>query len=222
MFSIEQIRNTFVAILFMCVSTTSGALPMDEFGEDEGSGGSSSGNQEYTCADCRDPFANYVDFGNYAHNLLLGEDPSVGLFAGFGAGAQTWFLDIKNSLGEIVSVSVEVFDMNVGIWPDETREIMVVLPNGVVLRYNVLASGFGSNLPVGVQQPVVPDSPSGSSDGAGGGDDGSDDDYSGEEDDSFDEAQDYLDDDDGPEGVVEIEDPNEDGEFGPWDEEEEL
>ena len=132
------------ALLGFCLNAGS-VSAQDEYEEEEE--GERENYNAFACTDCRDAFYYYIDFGNFAFNALIGADPWIG--GADGAHNQGWFVNVISLQGQIVQVHVSYFS-SVGLpFPGSTIEITVVLPNGVVRSYKVLASNLGSDLPVG-------------------------------------------------------------------------
>jgi hypothetical protein len=131
-------------LLALCLNANSVSAQDEYEEEDEGERAKF---HAFACADCRNAFYYYVDFGNFAFNALMGADPWIG--GADGARTDGWFVDVMNLQGQIVQVDVSFFS-SIGLtFPSSTLEITVVLPNGVVRSYEVLASSVGSDLPVG-------------------------------------------------------------------------
>lgn len=160
------------------------------------------------CIECRDPTEHPEDFAAFAYNAYFGSDPwasssRLGMpFRVYNMHMQWVLIWFDNILFDLPS-----------LLPD-TMDIRVRLPSGEVITITVIQGG--PDLPVG--PPVVPPniSPDGSPCTCGGG-------GGGEADDS-----DELPDDgdpgsevDGPgrHGVVDILDPDEDGDFPDWENE---
>lgn len=157
----------------------------------------------WICPPCRDPETHPIDFTAMAYNAYFGENP--------------WAID------SILGIPFRVYNLQldwVVIWFDDvvldlpstlpdTMTVLVRLPTGQIKEFEVLQGG--PDLPIG-----DPDAESDGSSGGWGGDDsdGSDDDDYGEDDGDVEEPE-----IDEPEGEVEIEDPDDDGEFPEWEEE---
>jgi len=154
----------------------------------------------YGCLDCRDPEAFPVDFAAFAYNGFWGENP--------------WMRETRlgipfriynRELGWVVAWFEDVYLDSFTFLPD-TMQIHVRLPSGQILTFTVLQGG--PDMPVGDQ-----DSDSGSDCGCGGGSSGGEGDDEPATDEGIEwEPPDY-------DGSVEIVDPDEDGEFPPWEEE---
>ena len=112
----------------------------------------------YLCQACRDPFTNFVDFGNFAFNALWGKNSWIG--AGSGKARNTVPLRVSNLKHEMLDVFV-IPSFELVPFPTDTYTIMIELPNGMVVEYEVLASRLGEDLPVGT--------PGGSGSSTGGG-----------------------------------------------------
>ena len=116
-------------------------------------------NPVYLCQACRDPFTNFVDYGNFAFNALWGKSPWIG--TGPGRARNTAPLRISNLKHEMLDVFV-IPSFALVAFPADTFTIKIELPNGMVVEYEVLASRQGEDLPVGTS------SGSGASSGGGG------------------------------------------------------
>jgi len=151
------------------------------------------------CVACRDLNEYPMDAVAFAYNGFFGEDPWLRDTAiGYPFPVVTFDLNFV-----IVWFENVLFDIP-GLLPN-LMDVKVVMQNGQILTFTILQDG--ADLPVGSQ----PKPYEGSSSGSGG---GSDDDYDA---DGFVDDLDYdLDD---PAGIVEILDPDEDGEFEDWMEE---
>lgn len=148
------------------------------------------------CDICRDPYEYPMDFVGVAHNAFFGDEPWL-----LGSDV-SWPFRIYNLNGDWVAVWFEniLFDMP-SLLPD-TMVVMVRFENGLVVPHTVIQDG--PDLPIGPEQEPEPES--GSADcscGDGGEDDG---DYTDPEEEWEYEEPEY-------EGVVEIVDPDEDGEY---------
>jgi hypothetical protein len=154
----------------------------------------------WLCPECRDPAEFPGDFAAFAYNAYFGD----GLWA-FGSELGIPFRVYNLELQWVVIWFESVlFDLP-SLLPD-TMDVRLRLPTGEIITFTVVQGG--PDLPVGGDTSVQ------ETEGCGCGGGGSD------EDDEFDE----FDEDDEfggfegyePEGVVEIVDPDEDGEFPEW------
>ena len=152
------------------------------------------------CVGCRNPQSYPVDFAAFAYNTYYGDD------------AWGWELKlgipfrIYNFAGEWVVIWFENILLDTYTLLPDTMTIVVRQRTGEILRLEVLEEG--PDMPIGTLDPATSCACGG--DGGGGGDgDGYDD--------MVDDPSDI--DDDGPTGVVDIEDPDENGEFPDWAEE---
>jgi len=154
------------------------------------------------CLACRDPMSDSVDFGNFAWNAVWGPNRTPGLWDQFAPGAM---LKVMNAQGQFVLVWFSDYIHMFG-YPTNTMHINVRLPNGQVLTYAVIQVGI--ELPVGSVAADTTDP------GAGGeGSDGEDDAY-------WNDGADYeYPEPDQPDGIVEILDPDDYGEYPDWFEE---
>ncbi|MGI9272175.1 MAG: hypothetical protein ACR2QT_10400 [Woeseiaceae bacterium] len=144
------------------------------------------------CDVCGDPYEDPMDFVGVAYNAFFGDEPWL-------AGSDvSWPFRIYNLDGQWVAVWFEniLFDMP-SLLPD-TMEVMVRFQNGLVVTYTVLQDG--PTIQVG------PEPESGSADCSCGGDGEEEDDYA-------DIEEEWEPEESEPTGVVEIVDPDEDGEF---------
>lgn len=152
----------------------------------------------YMCVECRNPEDFPMDYAAFAYNHFFGENP--------------W---LRNSR---LGIPFRVYNMKLEyaiVWFEKMLfdapsflpnllEIKLRLENGRVLTMEVLQTG--PPLPIG---PEVNISRQGGGWGSGGDDDH---DYS-------DDGEDFDFDDEGFRGVVEIEDPDDEGNFPEWEEE---
>jgi hypothetical protein len=168
----------------------------------------------YVCAECGDPADDPEDYRNFAANTAR-----FGQFDDFNDIDQ--FI-IMNLNGDHVIADIDWNFRRFGfegfslpVWPAWTYEITLVLPNGDMLKYTMHRQH--GLLPV----PYPDEETTSDNSGEGYGEEESEDEeeYYDEEDDN---DWDYWEDDDGPEGIVTIEDPDEDGNFDDFWEEEEL
>lgn len=165
------------------------------------------------CEDCRDPYQYPEDYVNFAFNQIYGPDAWMNL-------DQADDFHIMNSFGQSIYVDVDFVFQYFGFegfrfpfWPRNLLEISISLPDGTIITQR--RSVFQVNLPVGDQSNDDGGATT-TGDGGGGGDEGDDDEDYNDDDDYEWEEPEY---DDGPEGVVTIEDPDEDGNFEEWCEE---
>lgn len=160
------------------------------------------------CIECRDPAEHPEDFAAFAYNAYFGSDPwasssRLGMpFRVYNMQMQwalIWFEDI-------------VFDLP-SLLPN-TMDIRVRLPSGQVITITVIQGG--PDLPVGppVEPPNIGPDGSACTCGGGGGGEADDSGDAGDDGETGSEA-----DDTGGQGVVDILDPDEDGEFPDWENE---
>jgi len=161
------------------------------------------------CAECRDPNQYPDDFVNFAFNQAYGPDAWLTYDQ-----ADDFF--ITNLDDQTVYVDIDFLFLGIGFeglrlafWPTYILQFTLALPDGTL--YTAFRSIYQTSLPVPSSVDSSQDDTTSSSD-AGGGDDGEEeeDDYY-DDDDGYDEwdEQEY----DDYEGFVEIEDPDEDGNF---------
>ena len=159
------------------------------------------------CAECRDPHEYPDDFVNFAFNQAYGKDAWLTY-------DQADDFYITNLDNQRVYVDVDFVFLGIGLegfrfplWPTYILQFTLALPDGTL--YTAFRSIYLTPLPVPSSEDSSQDDTTSSSD-AGGGDDGEEDDYYDDYDewDEWDE-QEY----DDYEGFVEIEDPDEDGNF---------
>jgi len=155
------------------------------------------GATENYCERCRDPYEHPDDYVNFAYDQIYGDDSWMDF-------DQADDFYITNPDGYVVYVDVDFvmhgldfLGTSLPLWPTNFLQIAVALPNGNI--YTTQRSVFHRTLPVPTSQDPSP------GEGGEGGDEGVDD----------------LEDDDEewepPEiernGIVEIEDPDENGDF---------
>jgi len=156
------------------------------------------------CTECRDPHEYPDDFVNFAFNQTYGRDAWLTYDQ-----ADDFF--ITNLDNQRVYVDVDFVFLGVGFeglrlpfWPTYILQFTLALPDGTL--YTAFRSIYLAPLP-------VPSSDDGVPSDAGGGDGGDD----GEEEESYDDDDGYDEwdeqEDDDYVGFVEIEDPDEDGNF---------
>lgn len=159
--------------------------------------------QEIFCQACRDPYDHPEDWANFAFNQVYGDQAWMDFDQ-----ADDFFL--YNRTGDRVYVDVDyimkgfrLFGQNLPLWPRNKLRIEVVLPNGKIRAY--IRSIFMHPLPV----------PAPDNDKRPGRNlrdtDGDQNDR--EADDDFGDPDDYEHPDVEREGIVDIVDPDEDGEF---------
>jgi hypothetical protein len=191
----------FLILFFAIVSPCSISLADDIEYEAPGtfSGGFVPG---LLCEDCRDPYDYPMDYVAFGYNAFFGEDPWL-----FGSEVN-WPFRVYNLEREWVNIW---FDDVFHFWPSLLPEVLTVMirfENGRIFRFYVLRDE--PSLPVGEQQPE-PESES-TACGCAGGDDDDDEYTEPEEELEFEERE--------RTGSVEIVDPDEDGDFPPfWEEE---
>jgi hypothetical protein len=165
---------------------------------------------EILCEDCRDPERYPDDYVNFAFNQIYGPDAWL-----------TWDqaddMFISNLNQQRVYVDADFVFYGFGfkglelpLWPTNLLKFTLALPSGRL--YEALRSIFLTSLPVpATDDDVTDDSDTGGTSGSDGGEEEDEDDY----DSSFDEDTEEWDDWDEDEyvGYVEIEDPDEDGNF---------
>ena len=152
------------------------------------------------CDDCRDPYEYPMDYVAFGFNAFFGDDPWL-----FGPNVG-WPFRVYNLEREWVNIWFEdVFNFTPSLLP-ELLTVMIRFENGRVVPYSVLRDE--PSLPVGEQE-----SESGSAAcGCAGGDDGDGEYTEPEEEWELEEPE--------RTGSVEIVDPDEDGDFPPfWEEE---
>lgn len=164
----------------------------------------------YFCEECQEP----EDYRNFAGNTAR-----FGNFDDLSAIDQFYIInpDGDRALADI-NLMFRQFGFegfSIPYWPAGTYEIVIQLPNGDMVSY--IMHRLHGVLPVPYSDQDSPETPS---DNSGGGDEEDNDD--GEEDyyDDDDSGWEYWEDDDGPGGNVTIEDPDENGYFDEWQEEE--
>jgi hypothetical protein len=158
------------------------------------------GATENYCERCRDPYEHPDDYVNYAYDQIYGDD-------GWMDFDQADDFYISNPDGFVVYVDVDFvmhgldfLGTSLPLWPTYFLQIAVVLPNGNI--YTTQRSVFHRTLPVPTSQDPAPAGPT---EGGDGGDEGVDDP---EDDDEEWEPPEIE-----RNGRVEIEDPDENGEF---------
>lgn len=175
--------------------------------------------EELVCAACRDPHVYPDDFVNFAFNQVYGDESWLPVEQ-----ADDFF--VSNLDGQRVYVDVDFVFYGIGfrgmrlpLWPRYLLHITLALPNGTI--YEAPRSVFLHPLPV--PAPGGPAAPADANDSTPSGSN-----HNGHHDDEDPEDEDYNDLDDfewedpeidEPEGIVEIEDPDENGEFEDWCEE---
>ena len=154
----------------------------------------------WLCQECRDPAEHPEDFAAFAYNAYFGEDAWA-----FGSDLGIPFR-VYNFKLQWVAIWFENFLFDMPSLLPNTMEIHLRLQTGEVVTFTVVQGG--PDLPVGGVTTIA--EPGGCSCGGGGGEE----DY--DELDDYEEPEDF----EPPEynGIVEIVDPNNDGEFPPWEE----
>ena len=158
------------------------------------------------CAECRDPHQYPDDFVNFAFNQAYGRDAWLTYdqaddFYLTNLDKQTIYVDV-----DFVFLGVGFEGFRFPFWPTYILQFTLALPDGTL--YTTFRSIYLTPLPVPSSDDDVPDEPnsSNSSDADDGEEDEEDNDY-----DDYDEWDEQ--DDDDYVGFVEIEDPDEDGNF---------
>jgi hypothetical protein len=160
--------------------------------------------REIFCEMCRDPLRYPDDWANFAFNQVYGDKAWLDFDE-----ADDFFL--VNRRGDRVYVDVDyvmkginVFGKELPLWPKNKLQIELALPNGRIVTY--LRSIFMYPLPVpsGSDTGTGSDNTS-SGDGSGG--------HGGEGDDDYDTEDDYNHPEVEPNGIVDVVDPDENGEF---------
>ena len=157
------------------------------------------------CDDCRDPYEYPMDFVAVAFNAYFGEDPWL-FESNLGWPFRIYTLD-----GQYVVVWFENFIFNIPTLLPGLFDVYVRFENGRVMSFSILQDGPDLQIGPITEPEPDPELESDSCSCAGGGSDADSENY--DEPDEFDPDE--------PErtGIVEIEDPDEDGEFEPWDRE---
>lgn len=159
--------------------------------------------QELFCGECRNPLRYPDDWANFAFNQVYGEEAWMDFDE-----ADDFFIVNRNRDRVYVDVDYvmkgfNLFGKELPLWPKNKLQIELALPNGRIVTY--IRSIFMHPLPVPAGDNEIGGSGRDRSDGSGG--------DAGEADDDHDRADDY----DHPEvernGIVDIVDPDEDGEF---------
>ena len=158
----------------------------------------------WACPDCRDPVAYPLDFAAFAYNGFWGQEPWM-----MGSRLGVPFRVYNLQLDWVAVWFEDVYFDSFTFLPD-TLEVHIRLTTGQILTFTLLQGG--PDLPVGSQPGDVEPGAEAGGDGSGGGSGGDGDDDGAVEDDAEPELPDYA-------GSVEIVDPDEDGEFPPWEEE---
>lgn len=151
----------------------------------------------WLCEACRDPGEYPGDFAAFAYNAYFGDDPWA-FSSGLGIPFRVYNRDLQ---WVVIWFENFLFDMP-SLLPN-TLDVHVRLRTGEVVTFTVVQGG--PDLPVG-DAASAPDT---DNCGCGGGEDEHD------EFDEFEEPEDFEPPE--PDGVVEIVDPNDDGEFPPWE-----
>ena len=153
------------------------------------------------CERCRDPYEHPDDYVNFAYDQIYGDD-------GWMDFDQADDFYITNRGGFVVYVDVdfimqglELFGLTVPMWPTNVIQISLALPNGNI--YTTRRSVFHRTLPVPTSQDPAPGGPT------EGGDEGGDEGVDDPEDDDEEWEPPEIE----RNGRVEIEDPDENGDF---------
>lgn len=154
----------------------------------------------WLCEECRDPTEFPEDYAAFAFNAYFGDEPWA-FTSQLGIPFRVYNLELQ---WVVIWFEGFLFD-GISLWPD-TMDIFIRLPSGEIVRVEVVQNG--PDMPIGENgdAPV----PAVCSCG-GGGDEYDEDEYSDDDEEFFWEEEEPE-----PYGVVEIEDPNEDGEFEEW------
>lgn len=157
---------------------------------------------ENYCERCRNPYEHPDDYVNFAYDQIYGDEGWMDFDQ-----ADDFF--IRNPDGFVVYVDVdfmmhglELAGLTLPIWPANMLQIRLALPNGTI--YTTLRSVFHKTLPVPTSQDPVPGS---SGEDEEGGNEGVDDPEYNDDDEEWELPE--------PEhaGTVEIQDPDENGDF---------
>jgi len=161
------------------------------------------GATENYCERCRNPYEHPDDYVNFAYDQIYGDD-------GWMDFDQADDFYITNPDGHVVYVDVdfvmhsfEFLGTSLPIWPTNLLQIVLALPNGNI--YTTHRGVFHRTLPVPTSQDPAPGGSSESGDGDDGGDEGVDDPEIDDEEWELPEIERI--------GRVEIEDPDENGDF---------
>ena len=154
----------------------------------------------WLCPECRNPLEYPEDFSAFAYNAYFGEDPWA-FGSDLGIPFRVYNLDLQ-----WVAIWFENFLFDMPSLLPNTMEIHVRLRTGEVVTFTVVQGG--PDLPVGGVTTIA--EPGGCSCGDGGGGEDYDEFGDHEEPEDF-EPPEY-------DGVVEIVDPGDDGEYPPWEE----
>jgi len=158
----------------------------------------------YVCDECRSPPPDFpMDFAAVASNEFFGDNPWLRQ-SNLGMPFRVY-----NLQREYVVIWFEGLLFDIPSLLPNLMDIRVRLENGQVITITVLQNG--PELPVG-EIPTGPEFDSNDSGDGGGGDDG-------DEDDDYEEPDDYEFEEPEHNGVVDIEDPDENDEFPDWEEE---
>ncbi len=160
------------------------------------------GATENYCEQCRDPYEHPDDYVNFAYNQIYGDD-------GWMDFDQADDFYISNPDGFVVYVDVdfvmhgfELAGLSLPIWPTNLLQIALAMPNGNI--YTTRRAVFHRTLPVPTSQDPAPGSPGG---GEEGGDEGVDDPENGDDEEEWELPEIERN------GTVEIQDPDENGDF---------
>ena len=160
------------------------------------------------CTECRDPHDYADDYVNFAFNQIYGPESWMPVEQ-----ADDFF--VTNPNNQKVYVDVDFVFLGIGleglrlpIWPTNLLQFTLALPDGTL--YQAIRSIFQTSLPVPSSSEDDPQHDTGNnSPDDDGGDDSEDDEYD-DDADEFDWEGPEIDD---PVGIVEIEDPDEYGNF---------
>lgn len=159
------------------------------------------GATENYCERCRNPYEHPDDYVNFAYGQVYGDDGWMNF-------DQADDFYITNPDGFLVYADVDfimqgpaLFGLRLPMWPTNVIQISLALPNGDI--YTTRRSVFYRTLPVPTSQDPAPGDPGGTDND--GGDEGVDDPYDDDEEWELPEIE--------RNGIVEIEDPDENGDF---------
>jgi len=160
---------------------------------------------ENYCERCRNPYEHPDDYVNFAYGQVYGDE-------GWMDFDQADDFYISNPDGFVVYVDIDyvmhgfsLVGLSLPIWPSNMLQIAVALPNGTI--YTTRRNVFHRTLPVPTSQDPTPSYPAGNA--GNGGNEGVDDPEDDDEDWELPEIE--------REGRVDIEDPDENGEFSDAD-----
>ena len=163
------------------------------------------GATENYCERCRTPYEHPDDYVNFAYGQVYGDEGGMDF-------DQADDFYISNPDGFVVDVDIDyvmhgfsLVGLSLPIWPSNMLQIAVALPNGTI--YTTRRTVFHRTLPVPTSQDPTPSYPAGDADN--GGNEGVDDPEDDDEEWELPEIE--------REGRVDIEDPDENGEFSETD-----